>query len=214
MKSAHFSAGYAMRIICGRWRSRKIDWPTTGNTRPITDRVREALFDVLGARCGTPGELPPLSVADVFAGGGSLGIEALSRGAARVCFCERDQAALAVLKRNLDKLGAGPEAVIMSLDLYRHGVRPPPTHQPLDLVFLDPPFEDCRSLADGSKVAGLLRRLGASDAVNDRTLVVFRHEGRTPLPAVLGRYWQSVDHREYGRNHLDLMCHVRPESAP
>lgn len=180
----------------------------------MTDRVREALFDVLGARYGTLAELPPLSVADVFAGGGSLGLEALSRGAARVCFFERDPAALAVLKRNLDKLSAGPEAVLVSLDLYRQGVQPPATHRPLDLVFLDPPFADCRSLDDGTKVATLLRRLGATDAVNEQTLLVLRHEGRGPMPGIVGRYWRPVDTREYGRSRIELLAYAQPEPEP
>jgi len=173
--------------------------------------VREALFDVLGARYGTLAELPPLSVADVFAGGGSLGIEALSRGAARACFFERDRTALDILKRNLAQLAAGPEAVIVPVDLYRHGVRPPATHRPLDLVFLDPPFDDSRSFTDSGKIGTLLRRLGASDAVSENTLIVLRHEGRAELPATLGRAWQPADRRVYSRNVIDLLTFVRPE---
>jgi 16S rRNA (guanine966-N2)-methyltransferase len=199
-----------MRIICGRWRSRQIDWPRS-NTRPITDRVREALFDVLGARYGTLAELPPLGVADVFAGGGSLGIEALSRGAERACFFEHDREALEVLKRNLERLSAGPEAAIVPVNIYRHGIKPPAEHRPLDLVFLDPPFADSHDLADDSKVATLLRRLGGADAVTEETLVVLRHEGYAALPETVGQHWRVVDHREYGRNVLDFLAHVRAE---
>lgn len=202
-----------MRIICGRWRSRQIDWPTTGKTRPITDRVREAVFDVLGARYGTLAELPPLCVADVFAGGGSLGIEALSRGAAKACFFDRDRTALEILKQNLERLAAGPEAVIVPVDAYRHGVRPPVTHRPLDLIFLDPPFDDSHKLTDDGKVGTLLRRLGSSDAVSAESLVVFRHEGRQRLPEVFGRVWQPVDRREYGRNVIDLLTRL-PREMP
>ena len=106
-----------MRIIGGRWRSRKIEWPTEAATRPIADRAKQALFDSLGSRFGTPGALPALCVADVFAGGGSLGLESLSRGARCVCFFERDARAVAVLKRNLQTLGVGPEAAIISADV-------------------------------------------------------------------------------------------------
>jgi 16S rRNA (guanine966-N2)-methyltransferase len=199
-----------MRIIAGKWRSRKIDWPTSGATRPITDRVREALFDVLGTRWGTPGELPALNVADVFCGGGSLGIEALSRGAARACFFDRGRDALRVLRANLDRLQAGPEAVILGGDIWRRGVRPPEDHCPLDLVFLDPPFPDTRDVTPRGKLDDLLRRLGASAAVSDDTLIVLRTEQKQPLPDGLGRCWRPLERREYGRNVLDLLVRTQP----
>ncbi|MCB9851068.1 MAG: RsmD family RNA methyltransferase [Phycisphaerales bacterium] len=194
-----------MRIISGRWRSRKIEWPTTGLTRPITDRVREALFDVLGTWFDTPGELPAISIADVFAGGGSLGIEALSRGAEKACFFERDRAALTVLRGNLDRLQAGPEAVIVGADLWRSGIRAPETHRPFGLVFVDPPFPDTRDLSNASKLGTLLRRLGSSNQVTAATLLVVRTEQRATLPAPFGKFWMPTDRREYGRNIVDLL---------
>lgn len=203
-----------MRIISGKWRSRKIDWPTTGVTRPITDRVREAVFDVLGAHFGTLGALPPLRVADVFAGGGSLGLEALSRGADRVCFFERDRAALAVLKRNLDRLEAGPEAVIVSADLWRGGLRPPPSHRPLQLLFVDPPFFDCRDLSDGTRMAELLRRLGSSDAVSADARVVLRQEEHVGVPSLIGKHWVPMDRRIYGRSAVVLLGLTPGEPEP
>lgn len=203
-----------MRIISGKWRSRKIDWPTTGVTRPITDRVREAVFDVLGAHFGTLGALPPLRVADVFAGGGSLGLEALSRGAERVCFFERDRAALAVLKRNLDRLEAGPEAVIVSADLWRGGIRPPPSHRPLELLFVDPPFSDCRDLSDGTRMAELLRRLASSDAVSGDARVVLRQEEHVGVPSIIGKRWAPMDRRIYGRSAVVLLGLMPGEPGP
>ena len=136
----------------------------------------------------------------------------MSRGAERVCFCERSRPALAALKLNLDRLQAGPEAVIVPLDLWRHGVRPPPTHVPLDLVFLDPPFEDCRDLADHTRIGTLLSRLGASGAVSPDTLVVLRHERRVDAPAIIGGYWQPVERREYGRSVIDFLAWRAPDA--
>ena len=194
-----------MRIIGGRWRSRKIAWPLACDTRPITDRVRESVFDLLGSRFGTPGALPGIKVADVFAGGGSLGLEALSRGAARVCFVDRAPEAIEALKRNLERLGAGPEATIVVADVWRTGVRPSPSCAPLELIFLDPPFADSRETSKDSKVASLLRRMGAGKAVTDAVLVVFRHERRVNVPETFGRYWTVQERREYGRSAVSLL---------
>src|SRR6202011_2598985 len=91
--------GQLTRIIAGRARGRRIAVPPKG-TRPTSDRVREALFNVLGARLDFEG----LSVLDLYAGSGALGLEALSRGAAEVTFVEADARAAAVIERNLNAL--------------------------------------------------------------------------------------------------------------
>ncbi len=202
-----------MRIISGKWRSRKLAWPDTGRTRPITDRVRESLFSALGTRYGTPNELPPLRVADVFAGGGSLGFEALSRGAAQACFFERDAEAVACLKRNLNALDAGPEARLVVADLWRHGVHPPEECAPLDLIFLDPPFADARIFTNRGKVGSLLRRLTPGGFAATDALVVFRHERKVRPPAVIGRHWAIEQRREYGVSAITFLTPI-PGAAP
>src|SRR5687768_7576891 len=92
-----------MRIIAGRWRGRAIEAPPGLSTRPTADRVRETLFSMLASRLGLFDEL---RVADLFAGSGALGFEALSRGAAAVTFVESDPATAAIIKRNAAKLDA------------------------------------------------------------------------------------------------------------
>ena len=92
-----------MRIIAGRWRGRPIEAPPGQCTRPTADRVRETLFSMLASRLGSFEEL---RVADLFAGSGALGLEALSRGAATATFVETDAKAQAAIKRNAEKLGA------------------------------------------------------------------------------------------------------------
>src|SRR3989304_6946937 len=103
-----------MRIIGGQWRSRRLLRPETDSTRPMPDRVKQAIFDMLGSRYDDPGALPPLLVADVFAGGGSMGLEALSRGAAFCSFFERDRQALEALCSNIESLGAGQESRVVA----------------------------------------------------------------------------------------------------
>lgn len=84
----------------------------------MPDRVRESVFNILGSACGTPGELPPLIVADLFAGSGSIGLEALSRGAAFCLFVEHDSEAADTLRRNLHELGVGPEGSLLVADAW------------------------------------------------------------------------------------------------
>src|ERR1051326_6938779 len=92
-----------MRIIAGEWRGRVIEAPPGQATRPTADRVRETLFSMLVSRIGS---FDGLRVADLFAGSGALGLEALSRGAASAAFVDSDPQAMAAIRRNAEKLGA------------------------------------------------------------------------------------------------------------
>ncbi len=120
-----------MRIIAGAWRGRTLLAPAGLATRPTSDRAREALFSMLQSRLGS---FEGLQVADLFAGTGALGLEALSRGASHCTFVEADPAARDALKRNTAALGAAERADIRAQDATR--VAGGPWH----LVFLDPPY--------------------------------------------------------------------------
>src|SRR5436305_455422 len=119
-----------MRIIAGRWRGRPIVAPAGQATRPTSDRTREALFSMLASRLGS---FEGLAVADLFAGSGALGLEALSRGAARCTFVETDRSAIEAIRRNLAAFGA--EAEILAVPAAQARLA-----GPLDLAFLDPPY--------------------------------------------------------------------------
>jgi 16S rRNA (guanine966-N2)-methyltransferase len=119
-----------MRIIAGEWRGRSIEAPPGMATRPTADRVRETLFSMLASRLGS---FDDLRVADLFAGSGALGLEALSRGAVSATFVESDPQAGAVIRRNAETLGAScPVLAGSALAL--------PRSDPFDLVFADPPY--------------------------------------------------------------------------
>ena len=125
-----------MRIVAGAWRGRALVAPAGETTRPTADRVRQALFDMLlHAPWGGRELIEGAHVLDVFAGTGTLGLEALSRGAAKACFIERDRAALAALCANIAACRAGELCTIMAGDVLatRRG-------EPCGLVFLDPPY--------------------------------------------------------------------------
>ncbi|RJF93051.1 16S rRNA (guanine(966)-N(2))-methyltransferase RsmD [Sphingomonas cavernae] len=120
-----------MRIIAGEWRGRALKAPAGQATRPTSDRAREALFSMLTSRLGS---FEGLRVADLFAGTGALGLEALSRGAAHCTFFENDRAAIAALKANVDGLGVAARAEIRAQSaLFAAG-------GPFDLILLDPPY--------------------------------------------------------------------------
>ena len=122
-----------MRIIAGRWRGRSIEAPPGMATRPTADRVRETLFSMLASRLGS---FEDLRVADLFAGSGALGFEALSRGAASATFVESSSTAAAVIKRNADKLGASEHIRVLSSSALAL-----PRSEPFHLIFADAPYE-------------------------------------------------------------------------
>jgi 16S rRNA (guanine966-N2)-methyltransferase len=121
-----------MRIIAGEWRGRPLVAPKGDSTRPTADRTREALFSMLASRLGS---FEGLAVADLFAGSGALGLEALSRGAASCLFVEQDRAALDALRANIAALKASGAEVRAGSALALG-----PTAKPLDLIMMDPPY--------------------------------------------------------------------------
>lgn len=123
-----------MRVIAGQWRGRPLLAPAGSATRPTADRTRETLFSMLVSRLGS---FEGLRVADLYAGSGALGIEALSRGAAHVTFVERDAAAVRAIRANLDKLGAAERGDVRAAS----ALHLPPA-APFDLVLADPPYDE------------------------------------------------------------------------
>ena len=121
-----------MRVIAGDWRGRPLIAPAGQSTRPTADRVRESLFSMLASRIGS---FEGLEVADLYAGSGALGIEALSRGAAKCHFVERDHSAAAALRSNLTTLGA-----LDCAEIGNSTVESFVPSQPFQLIFADPPY--------------------------------------------------------------------------
>lgn len=118
------------RIIAGRFKGRVLDAPRGDETRPTSDRVKESLFSILGA------DLSDLYVIDIFAGTGSLGLEALSRGAKHAVLVEKEPAPLKSIRNNVDALGVRDQVTIIALN----AMRVVPSLPKADLVFADPPY--------------------------------------------------------------------------
>lgn len=137
-----------MRIIAGKWRGRPLAAPKGDTTRPTADRTRETLFSMLTSRVGY---FEGLAVADLFAGSGALGLEALSRGAASCLFVEQDRAAIDILRANAAKLGLErPDIRASSVMALGSAVKP------LDLILMDPPYTS----GAGAVALDKLNRLG------------------------------------------------------
>lgn len=121
-----------MRIISGDWRGRKLVTPKGDATRPTADRTRETLFNMLNSRLGSFNDL---SVLDLFAGSGALGLEALSRGAGSCTFVEQDKAAVTAIKTNISALGVSKASVSASSVFELRDSK-----TAYDLILLDPPY--------------------------------------------------------------------------
>lgn len=137
-----------MRIIAGALRGRKLQAPEGMATRPTADRVRETLFSMLASRLGS---FEDLRVADLFAGSGALGLEALSRGAAFACFVEQDRRAVEAIRANIASLALAERAQVLARTALAL-----PQAEPFDLVFADPPYAP----GSGSVVVSELVRAG------------------------------------------------------
>jgi 16S rRNA (guanine966-N2)-methyltransferase len=169
-----------MRVIAGQWGGRRLQAPRGDATRPTSDRVREALFSVLGDR------VDGSRVLDLFAGSGALGIEALSRGAGSVAFVDSAPAAIRALRANLDALGA-ERVEVRRQDARRYLAGASAAAREYDLVFLDPPYRLAGRL--GGELSAILPSVLAPGAA-----VVAESDRRTPLDLDLPLH----DERRYG----------------
>ena len=138
-----------MRIVAGEWRRRQLRAPPGEGTRPTADRTRETLFSMLASRLGS---FEGLAVADLFAGSGALGLEALSRGAERCLFVENDATALRALRDNIAALRAQQRCEVIAGSVLTLG----PAKAAADLVVLDPPYHS----GAGAVALDRLARLG------------------------------------------------------
>ena len=170
-----------MRITGGALRSRRLLAPEGSGTRPTADRIREALFSIIADR----GLLPGGHVADLFAGTGALGLEALSRGAEHATFVESQTAPLRVLRSNVRSLGVESQVQVLPMTVSRalsRGVG----SRPLRIVFVDPPYAEYQGPAFGALVEQI-----ATLPLEPKACFVFEHAARTvpSWPELLGEPW-------------------------
>jgi len=195
-----------MRIIAGTKRGMKLIPPTTQETRPITDRVKESLFMILH----NYDLLAGAKAADLFCGVGSLGLEAISRGAASVTFVEKSAEVAAILEKNIAKAGFGDRSRVVRDSAFRVGAPVGPGGERYDLVFVDPPYAATQDVGAGSSLAELLRIL-EGQVVPRGVVVVRTHRDAPPLDDY-GPF-HAVDRREWGTMSVVLLQATVPESG-
>jgi 16S rRNA (guanine966-N2)-methyltransferase len=180
-----------MRIVGGRHRGRRLVAPPGDQVRPTSDRAREALFNILShgdfAAAGSP--IADANVLDAFAGTGALGIEALSRGAARAVFIETDRTALGALRRNLAALDEEDATDVIAGD----ATRPPRAPYAAALAFLDPPYRSGLAVPALTALAGM-------GWLAPHALVIVELAAKEPFSAPEG--FAMIDERRYGAARL------------
>ena len=160
-----------MRIIAGKKRGLVLMSPKSDVSRPILDRVKESLFSVLYKYNLIEGR----AVADLFSGVGSLCLEALSRGASRAVFVEKDAKVLAVLRKNIEKAGFVEESRIIRANAFKVGAPVDFDGGKYSIIFVDPPYPTTKNVGEGSALAGLLVLL-ADQLADDGIAVVRTHK--------------------------------------
>jgi 16S rRNA (guanine(966)-N(2))-methyltransferase RsmD len=169
-------------------------------SRPITDRVKESLFNVLYKY-----DLPTDKMAaDLFCGVGSLGIESLSRGARFVTFVEKDPKIISVLEKNIEKAGFVKESLVLRADVFKTGA--PIDEKKYDLIFVDPPYLATKDVGRNSRLDGLLNLLGEQSA--DDGFVVVRTNRRTELLEQYGRF-KVIERRQWGTMAVTILVRRR-----
>jgi 16S rRNA (guanine966-N2)-methyltransferase len=179
-----------MRIVAGTLRGRPIRAPSGADTRPTSDRARQAIFNILEHAAWSPG-LEGLKVADLFAGSGAMGFEALSQGAASCLFVDNSEAALAAVRANIDTFGLKGPARILRQDATR-----PWIGEPFDLAFLDPPYG--KGLGEAALAAGGWLGEGG---------IAVLERGAAETPADVPGF-EVLDERRYGAAAVRLLRRV------
>ncbi len=187
-----------MRIIAGEFKGRRIAPPPDRATRPMLDRVREALFSTLGDM------VPEARVLDLFAGTGSLGFEALSRGAAHVRFVEREQRALALLRTNVEAFG-----VQESVRVVKGDALDPARFEECDVAFLDPPYPLFSDPPRRARLVQAIAHIATRDLAGGGVLVL--HSPPREYDEGLFPDGLSLDRRKYGGSALWYAW--RPDAA-
>lgn len=171
-----------MRIISGSARGRRLKGPPSHSTRPMTDKIRGAVFNSLASL-----RVYPDRIADLFAGTGAIGIEALSRGAEHVDFVDMGREPIKVIRDNLRTTGFEAQAQVHQTSVLAFIER---ATVPADLVVLDPPYAD-------PEILSTMQKLASSNLIQSGTIVVLGHSPRVAPPDTIGRL-EALKHRCHG----------------
>ena len=185
-----------MRIIGGDWRGRKLKIEKGLEVQPTRDRVREALFDVLV-------DLKGGNFLDLYAGLGTIGIEALSRGAAEVVFVEKQKKCAAVIEKNLDGLGVKERTKIYSLPVEKVLTILSKNGKKFKFIFLDPPY----SISSG-ELKEILEKVGQYRLLSDKGMLILEHQRGKDISTEVSDFFCLIKQKRYGISNLSF-CRIK-----
>ncbi len=185
-----------MRVITGTAKGRKLVAPKSNKVRPALDKIKEAIFSILF-------DVTELNVLDVFAGSGSIGIEALSRGASHVTFIENFQPALDAIHKNLDSCGFSKQATVIKASAKIALLGLSKKNEKYDLIFVDPPY-----LKD--LVNSTLAIIANSILLQARTKIVVEHHPKEPI--LEHENLSLIETRSYGQTCISFLEYKKPRS--
>ncbi len=172
-----------MRVIAGAHKGRRLKTPVGNQIRPTSERVREALFSILDSR------IPQAHVLDLCCGTGTIGLEAMSRGASHVVFVDHDRNSLQLLRNNLKRCGNPENVAIIREDAWNVGGHAQLLQQaPYDVIFVDPPYQR-------TEIGPLLEQIGTPKILSHDGMIVVEHFWKTELPQQVG----SLEYRRHAR---------------
>ncbi|MCX6134085.1 MAG: 16S rRNA (guanine(966)-N(2))-methyltransferase RsmD [Ignavibacteriales bacterium] len=178
-----------MRIIAGQYRGRTLSTVRDLSVRPTTDRAKQTIFDILSNRLDFDG----IEVLDLFAGSGSLGLEAVSRGAAHVTFVDKAQQTLRVLESNVTTLGCSDQCTAYTADVFWYLKN---TRKAFDLVFVDPPYRL-------ERIEELPNAIYESPIVKEGTYVVMEHSKESQV--IVSDLMYDVTRKPFGQTTVLIM---------
>jgi 16S rRNA (guanine(966)-N(2))-methyltransferase RsmD len=181
-----------MRVVAGSHKGRRLLQPKGRTVRPTSERVKEALFSILGDR------IQGVRFVDLCAGTGAIGIEALSRGASRVSFVESNPASLRLLRANLKRTGLAESADVYTCTAETFLKRLETRREPVQILFADPPYTS-------ASLTTLLRSLGHGAIMTSETVVILEHATKTAIPPSVG---QLILRRQYHYGDTTLSLFV------
>jgi 16S rRNA (guanine966-N2)-methyltransferase len=197
-----------VRIIAGEFRRRRLLTNPGLTTRPITDRAKEILFERIQDL------IVDKRIADVFAGTGSLGLEALSRGAKSAVFLESDKRAFELLEQNVAALGVEERALCWRTDALKSSFHPKGVDEflPFDVVFFDPPYRMAEKLGVESPMSKAIVRLARNTVTAESAMLFFRVPRRTPLK--LPPCWEHDSAREISSMEIHIFRKAPANAVP
>tara|TARA_B100001996_G_scaffold375358_1_gene355201 strand:+ start:810 stop:1382 length:573 start_codon:yes stop_codon:yes gene_type:complete len=184
-----------MRIISGKFKNKKLDFPENSKTRPLKNSVRENIFNILSHSNHVSVDIKNSNVLDLYSGSGSFGLECLSREASKIFFVENDLEALTILKKNIKNLNSEKKAIVIFEDVleFFKNLNLRLKKEKFNIIFLDPPYRD-------KKFIEIIKKLKEKDVLNKEHILVIHREINSKDH--IDKYLNIIENRVYGRSEV------------